>query len=443
MTDTPGERHEQASRAGRRFDRTPATRLPEGLAALGGRGGFRAPARVWQRAQQNDSGMILEKKYPSVAYLERTAARRLPGFVKDYLFGAIGGNLNLERNRRALDAVRFMPRYLSAAPRPNIERTLFGRRYDAPFGVAPVGLSGLIWPRAEYLLAEAARRNGIPYTLSTVACASLEAIREVAGENGWFQYYPVNAPEVEASLLERCEQAGYDTILLTVDVPVHTRRAHDIRNGLSVPPRFDLRTLAQIVAHPRWALQMLAAGVPQFRNVIPYYGPGPAMSASAKFLGEVMKGHITPARFRQIRDRWRGRLVVKGVLDVDEARQYLDMGADGLLVSNHGGRQADAAPSSAEMLPRIRRAVGADAVLLVDSGVRTGLDIARMLALGADFVLLGRAFMFAVAAAGQAGAEHLSEMLKAELRADLGQLGCPDVAELPRFLYDGGADGPG
>jgi L-lactate dehydrogenase (cytochrome) len=334
-----------------------------------------------------------------------------------------------------------MPRYLSEAGNPNIQRQLLGRQYDAPFGVAPLGLSGLVWPKSEVILAAAAKKHNIPYSLSTVATVKLEDIPPIAGENSWFQFYPPNDSEVEKSLLDRCHAAGYETILLTVDVPVSIRREHDIRNGLAVPPRFDAKTVWQMVTHPHWSLRMLFAGVPQFETIKPYYGEGQSLNAgksikaSVHFLSQVMKGHITAERFRRIRDNWPGKLLAKGVLAVEDAQTYLELGADGLVVSNHGGRQLDAAPSAVSVLPRIRQAVGPDVTLIADGGIRSGLDIARMLALGADFVLMGRPFLYATAALDHRGGEHVMHVLKAELKAAMGQLGCPRLDDLPQFLY--------
>lgn len=385
--------------------------------------------------------MNLDKRYPSVADMEAAARRRIPGFLLDFLVGGLGGGLCVQRNRDALNEVMLMPRYLSEATNPDIRCQLFGRTYDAPFGVAPLGLSGLVWAKAEYILAAAAKAHNIPYTLSTFGTVDPEHIRPVAGENSWFQLYTPKTPEILQSILKRCQVAGYDTLLLTVDVPAETRREHDIRNGLSVPPNFDLKTVWQMVTHPQWALRMLLAGVPQFETVRPYYvegssrNVGRSIKASALFSKENMGGHITAARFAQIRDLWPGNLLVKGVLDPAEAKAYLDLGADGLVVSNHGGRQLDAAPAAATVLPRIRQAVGAEATILADGGIRSGLDIARMIALGANFVLLGRPFLYAVAALDHKGGEHIMHVLKAELRATLGQLGCPTLKDLPKFLF--------
>ena len=382
-----------------------------------------------------------DKKYPSVADMEAVAQQRIPKFMREYLVGGLGGGVSVQKNRQALNAVELMPRYLSDGSKPEIRTQLFGRTYDAPFGVAPVGLSGLIWANSEKILAAAAKKHNIPYTLSTVATASLEDIRKIAGENAWFQLYTPKEPEVLKDLLGRCITAGYETLLLTVDVPFETRREHDIRNGVSVPPNFDLQTVSQMVTHPDWALRMLRAGVPEFVNIKPYFATGQGLAqvgksitASTHFIRERMGGHISAQRFEQIRKHWPGKLVVKGVMEPNEAKAYVAMGADGFVVSNHGGRQLDAAPATATVLPAIRAAVGPNVPLIADSGVRNGLDIARMLALGADFVIMGRPFLFAVAALDRQGGDHVMKILKAELRCAMGQIGCANLKDLPSFL---------
>lgn len=384
--------------------------------------------------------MTIEKQFPCVADLEAAALLRLPKFAKEYLTGGIGQGISVRKNRDALNGVELLPRYLSTIHRPDISCGLFDREYDAPFGVAPVGLSGLIWPRAEMLLATAAKAHNLPYVLSTVSTAKLEDIREVAGDNSWFQLYTPREADLRKDLLRRCEQAGYDTLVVTVDVPYLTRREHDIRNGLSVPPQFDFKTLLQMLWHPGWALRMLRAGVPKFVNLAPYYDPdklgghAAEIQESVRFIKERLGVHIDRDIFEEIRAQWPGKVLLKGVLDPEDAKEYIELGADGIVVSNHGGRQLDAAPSSVAMLPPIREAVGPDVPLIADSGVRTGLDIARMLALGADFVMMGRPFLFAVAALDHLGGDHVMTLLKAELECTMGQLGCATVKNLPQFL---------
>ncbi len=385
--------------------------------------------------------MTIEKQYPCVADMEAAAMRRIPGFMCDYLINGIGNGVSVQKNRQALNDVELLPRYLADADQPSLHCQVLGHDYNAPFGVAPLGLSGLIWPKSESILAEAAKTHNIPYTLSTVGTTSLENIRKIAGDNAWFQLYTPQDLETRKDLLRRCEEAGYDTILVTVDVPYKTRRDHDIRNGLSVPPSFDMKTAWQMVTHPHWSLRMLRAGVPQFVNLQPYHQDGHSRNVgrsiveSTKYIEERLGLHITASRFEEIRALWPGKLLAKGVLDPEEAKVYLDLGADGLVISNHGGRQLDAAPSSVSLLPRIRDAVGPEATLIADGGIRSGLDIARMLALGADFVLLGRPFLFAVAALDWQGGDHVINVLKAELQTTMGQLGCTTLKELPKCLF--------
>ena len=385
--------------------------------------------------------MNIDKRYPCVAYMEETARRRLPAFTRDYLFKGIGSYHNVALNRSSLDEIALMPRYLKEADNPKIRCTFMGQEYNAPFGVAPMGLSGLVWPNSERILAAAAKDHNIPYTLSTVANVSLEETAKIAGKNAWFQLYTPQEEETREDILRRCQDAGYETVMVTVDVPFKTRRDHDIRNGLSVPPRFDLKTLWEMVSHPGWALRMLRVGIPQFVNLKPYHDAGQSrnigrsIKQSTKFIEERMGLHITPERFAGLREMWPGKLLVKGVLDPAEAKAYVDLGADGVIVSNHGGRQLDAAPSAVEMLPKVRATLGPDVPIIADGGVRTGLDIARMLALGADFVIMGRPFLFALAAMDQAGGEHVMNIFKAELQATMGQLGCATLADLPSVLH--------
>ena len=372
----------------------------------------------------------LDRRFPCAADIERAALRRMPKFIRDYVFCGMGLGGGVRRNREALDAVRLMPRYLADADNIAFDTELFGQHYDAPFGVAPVGMGGLAWPRAAESLASAASRHNVPFAAATFTMASLESLRDHAQSCGWFQFYRPNIPEIEEDLLNRARTAGYDVLIVTVDVPSPMRRDHDIRNGFSVPPRFDLRTAFEIAACPAWAMAMAGSGFPVFENLVRYVPAGLGRDAAMAFLSDLVIGHITPEILSDLRARWPGKLVVKGILDPDEALRCRDLGADGIIISNHGGRQLEAAPCASEMLPAIRAAVGADFPLIADGGVRTGLDICRMLALGADFVLMGRPFYYGVAAMGEKGADHIMALFKEELRCVMGQLGCATLPEL-------------
>ena len=365
----------------------------------------------------------------------RAAARRIPKFAFDFLDGGIGAEACLAANRAALDAVQLAPRYLvDESFEPELGTSLFGEAHPLPFGAAPLGLSGLFWPRAAEHIAAAATRAGLPVGLSSFATSSIEEVAAIAGDKLWFQLYTTNRAEVDDDLMARARAAGCRTLIVTIDIPTATRRERDMANGLAVPPRIAPKTLWQAAIRPRWALATAAAGRPRFRSMLPYVPNGASLAETARFLTDLIEGHVTPATLKRIRDRWPGRLIVKGVLTAADAVLALEAGADALVVSNHGGRQLDAAPPVPALIPVIREAVGPELPLLADGGVRSGLDVARLIACGADFVLLGRAFAYAVAAAGPAGPGHAIAVLREELRHSLSQSGCRTLAELRERL---------
>ena len=384
-------------------------------------------------------GSDIERRFPSIADMEATARGRTPRFAYDYMTGGIGRGVCLARNRSVLDGVTLASRYIDGAAAPDMTTTFLGHVYDAPFGVAPIGLGGLIWPRVAEYLATAAVTHNIPFALSTFATTSIETIGAImggaiAGTHGWFQLYTPNDHAVTGELLERAAAAGFTTLVVTIDIPTTTPREHDTRNGLSVPPRFDALTALQVATRPAWALATLAAGVPRFETLLPYVPKGMGLDDASRFLTDLVEGPMTRETLARIRERWPGKMVVKGVLDPADAMACRDVGADGIVVSNHGGRQSDAAPSPLEVIAEIRDAVGDDLAILADGGVRSGVDIARMLASGADFVLLGRAFMIAMAALGKPGADYAMTLLKAELSRAMIQVGCESVGRLGEHL---------
>ena len=347
-----------------------------------------------------------------------------------------GGETALLRNTSAFDAVQLTPRYLTDIDHVITSKQLFGRTYSQPFGIAPVGLCGLIWPGTEQMLAKAATRAGIPYGLSVVATEAIECIGQLTEGNAWFQLYTPKDSSIKKDLLERANDAGFGVLILTLDVPTPARRERSIRSGLNIPPRITLRNVAQALVCPSWSMATVRHGLPEFRT-LERYTFGSSINATAEFLRTQMTEPMTLEQIALLRDMWPGTLLVKGLLHIDDARQAVSIGVDGIIVSNHGGRQTDAAPASMAVLPEIRAAVGPDLPLLLDSGMRSGLDVVRALANGADFVLGGRAFLYGVAALGDKGADHVVSILRDELLNTLKQIGCTDINDLDtRWLSD-------
>lgn len=380
-------------------------------------------------------GRTVEQRFPSIAAMERVAARRIPKFAHDYMVGGIGREVGVSRNIQALDQVRMVPKYLIDFPEADLSTNIFGKSYPAPFAPSPVAMSGLMWPDGPMHIARAAGARGLPVGLSTYATCSIEdAAAACAPGDLWFQLYPQSDLEIEADMLKRFRAVSGDVLLITCDIPQNTRRERDIANGLAIPPRHDFWTYFNAAIRPRWALATMRQGLPEFRNITRYMKA--KGESSMELLGRLSGGHVTPERLRRYRDEWPGKLVVKGVLHVDDVRMCLDMGVDGIVVSNHGGRQLDAAPAAPEVLPQIRQLAGGKLVIMADGGVRHGLDIARMVAKGADFVLLGRAMALSVAAMGPSGPAHALQILTEEFAMTLSQLGCTDWRDLPKYLAD-------
>jgi L-lactate dehydrogenase (cytochrome) len=368
-------------------------------------------------------------KFPSIWHLAERARKRIPHFAWEYLDSGTGMERLVDRNRAALDAVHLMPRVMGGRYTPDIKCTLLGAEFSAPFGIAPVGMSGLMWPGAELALADMARTKNIPYGLSMVANETPEEVAKRAETNAWMQIYCPKEADVLDDLLKRSKAAGIKTLIITVDVPVGSRRERQLAAGLTVPPKMDPTTLWRVAKRPAWALATLKHGQPRFKTLEAYF-PADQMSEGAKLIGNIVDGRPDWDYFDRIRAAWDGNLLVKGLMDPTDADVAIAHGADAVWVSNHGGRQFDGAPTAIEALPAIAEKVAGRVPLLFDSGIRGGLDILRSLSLGADFCFLGRGFLYAVSALGAMGADHAYDILRGDLENNMIQIGARCLADL-------------
>ncbi|WP_264212995.1 alpha-hydroxy acid oxidase [Leisingera thetidis] len=365
--------------------------------------------------------MDLHQRYPGLEDLKRRAERRLPRFVWDYLDSGTGAEAARARNRAGLDRTGFLPSVLHGPMEPDLSAPFLGTGYPLPFGAAPVGMSGLIWPDAEGILARSAAAAGIPFCLSTVASQSPEDLAPHLGNHAWFQLYPPKDEAIRADLLARARHAGVRTLVLTVDVPAASRRERQTRSGLTQPPRLSARLLAQIARRPAWALGMARRGLPRMRTLDKYIAAPQAGLPPTAHIGYLLRTSPDWEYVHWLRRNWDGPFIIKGVLRAADAKRLEEAGADAVWVSNHGGRQFDGCPAAIDLLPQIRAAVAIP--LIFDSGIEGGLDILRALALGADFVMLGRAFHYALAALGAGGPAHLIDILARDMQANMSQLG--------------------
>lgn len=372
--------------------------------------------------------------YPGMDDIIRKAKQRIPRFAFEYMDGGCNEDVNLIKNTEELRQVELLPYYLSDHAGSDLSTTLFGHTYDAPFGVSPIGLQGLVWPNAPEILAKAAVKHNIPFILSTVSTSSIERIAEITSGKAWYQLYHPADNSLRDDILNRLEAAGYDVLVLLCDVPSFGFRPRDIRNGLAMPPKMTLKNILQIMGRPHWALNTLLQGTPNFATLKPYMPKGLNMSQLGQFMNKTFAGRLNADKIAPIRDRWKGKLILKGCATVEDADMAVLLGFDGLLVSNHGGRQIDAGQSAIKSLSPIVDKYKGKIKVMMDSGIRTGPDIARTLASGADFSFLGRSFMYAVAALGDEGGDHMMGMLKTQLYQVMDQVCCKRVEDLPNHL---------
>jgi len=376
----------------------------------------------------------MNPSYPSIDDLRERARQRIPRFAFEYLDGGCNEDVNLYKNTSELREVELKPYYLNNFEGIDLKTELFGHVYDAPFGIAPVGLQGLMWPGAPEILAKAAVAHNIPFVLSTVTTASIERIGAITQGNFWYQLYHPADPALRDDLLDRAEAAGCKVLCVLCDVPSFGYRPRDIRNGLAMPPKMNLRNILQILGRPNWALKTLLHGQPAFETMKKYMPKGMDMGQLGEYMNQTFSGRVSEERIKPIRDRWKGKLVLKGVASEEDAEMAIRLGFDGIIVSNHGGRQLDAGQSSIHALAPIVQRFAGKTKIMFDSGVRSGPDVARALASGAEFAFLGRSFMYGVAALGAAGGDHTIAILKTQLEQVMDQICCKHPEDLKNHL---------
>jgi len=372
--------------------------------------------------------------YPSVEDLIKQAKRKIPRFAFEYLDGGCNEDVNLIKNTSEIRDIELKPYYLSKHVKSEMKTELFGHTYDAPFGISPVGLQGLMWPNAPEILAKAAFEHNIPFILSTVTTASIERIAEITHGKAWYQLYHPAEAEVRDSIIRRAEAAEYPVLVVLSDVPTFGFRPRDVRNGLAMPPRMTLKNILQILGRPEWAMRTLLHGQPAFETLKPYMPKDLNMAQLGQFMNRTFSGRVNEERIKPIRDMWKGKLVLKGVASEEDVQMAIRLGFDGVIVSNHGGRQLDAGQSAiASMHPIVEKYKG-QIKIMMDSGIRSGVDVARTLACGADFSFLGRTFMYSVAALGKEGGNHAISLLKIQLQQVMEQVCCERVEDFPNHL---------
>ena len=371
--------------------------------------------------------------YPSIDDLIKRSRKKIPRFAFEYLDGGCNEDVNLFKNTEDLRQIELQPYYLTKHTRSEMKTELFGHVYDAPFGIAPVGLQGLMWPQAPEILARAAFEHNIPFILSTVTTCGIEKISELTEGRAWFQLYHPTENDIRDKII-RIAASCCPVLVILCDVPTFGYRPRDIRNGLAMPPRMTLRNILQIMGKPEWAIKTLLHGQPAFATMKPYMPKGLNMKQLGAYMNKTFSGRLNEDKIAAIRDLWKGKLVLKGVASEKDTEMAVRLGLDGIIVSNHGGRQLDAAQSSIKsFLPIVKKYKGKIKIML-DSGLRSGPDIARAMACGADFTFLGRTFMYGVSALGKAGGDHTISILKTQLQQVMEQICCERTEDFPRHL---------
>lgn len=375
-------------------------------------------------------------QYPSVVDLKRKAKSRIPKFAFDYLEGGCNEELNLARNENDFDDILLKPQYMHVGGDIDMSVELFGRRYSAPFGVSPIGLQGLMWPNAPEILAKAAAKHDIPYTLSTVSTSSIERIAEVSDGKAWFQLYHPTEDRLRDDILRRLQAVECPVLVVLVDVPSFGLRYREIKSGLSMPPKMNIQNILQAMVCPTWGIKTLQHGIPSFATLKPYMEKGLDLAQLGQFMNRTFTGKVNVEKVKAIRDIWKGPLVLKGITTDEDMEAAIQVGADGVIVSNHGGRQIDAGESSIHSLMRLAAnpSYKSKLKIMLDGGIRSGVDLGRAHAVGSDFNFMGRPFMYGVGALGDEGGDHTITMFKAQLYQVMQQLTLDNISQFPGRL---------
>ena len=372
--------------------------------------------------------------YPSIEDLRLKARKKIPKFAIEYLEGGCNEDISLHKNTNELRKVEMKPRYLVPFRGADLKTELFGYKYDAPFGISPIGLQGLMWPKSPEILAKAAYEHNIPFVLSTVTTASIETIAKITEGRAWFQLYHPAEEKVTKNLLKRIDAVDCPVLIILSDVPSFGYRPRDIRNGLSMPPRITLQNIIRVMKRPEWALRTLINGQPSFEVMKPYMPKNLNLSQLAKFMDATFEGRLNEEKVKKLRDMWKGKLVIKGVQSAADVETAIRLGLDGIIISNHGGRQVDMGQATIKSLQTIAPKYQDQIKIMMDSGIRGGADIGRALSSGADFTFLGRSFMYGVSALGKRGGDHTISILKAQLTQVMEQMCCETPYQLRKNL---------
>lgn len=386
--------------------------------------------RLKRNERLKENHKYIDPKYPSVPHLKKRAQQRIPKFAYEYLSGGCNNDINIKKNTADIRKIELRPYYLRDYRGIQMETELFGHTYSAPFGIAPIGLQGLMWPGATEILAAAANDHNIPFILSTVATADIESVAAITEGKAWFQLYHPAEDSLCDKILDRLHDVECPVLVLLADVPTFGYRPKEIKNGLSIPPKMNLNNVLQILSHPNWALQTLIKGQPEFKTLKPYLPKGLSLRHLGLFMNKTFDGRLNHDRIKRIRDQWKGKIVLKGVASLEDTEKAIKWGMDGIILSNHGGRQLDMGESTISSLQTIVPKYKDEIKIMMDSGMRCGPDIANTLACGAAFTFLGRAFMYGVAAMGKKGGHQSISILKKELLQVLEQICCKNINKL-------------